>query len=418
MTTRRSFLRQSALGTAALSLAAEFAFPQERSPAERIRIGHIGLGGQGLANLKPHLKNTVALCDVDTVRLGKAKETVEKGGVKDCKIYSDFRKMLDDKDIDAVVISTPDHWHALPAILACEAGKDVYCEKPLTLSIAEGRALVKVARRTKRIVQTGSQQRSDAKFRQACELVRNGKLGKIKTIKVSIPTVNFKGPAVPDSPAPKELDYDLWLGPAPLRPYNTLRVHYNFRFFWDYSGGQLTNWGAHHLDIAQWALGMDESGPTTIEAESKYHEKKWYEVPESCKVTYQYANGVTLICSMGGRNGVTFEGDKGTLFVTRGKIEATPAELLKEKLDEKEIRLYVSANHHANWLDCIKSRKAPICEAEVGHRSATVCHLGSIAIRSGKKVTWDPQKEQIIGDPETAKMTDKEYRAPWKLPRE
>src|SRR5262249_40422723 len=192
--------------------------------------------------------------------------------------FGDDGKLLELKEVDAVIVTPPDHWHALPTIHACQAGKDVYCEKPLSLTVVEGRAMVNAARKHKRIVQTGSQQRSDARFRQACELVRNGKLGKLKLVKVGIPGVNFKGPVPPDGEPPANLDYDFWLGPAPKRPYNEKRVHYNFRFFWDYSGGQLTNWGAHHLDIVQWALGMDESGPVSVEGTGKPDPKGEYEV--------------------------------------------------------------------------------------------------------------------------------------------
>jgi len=228
----------------------------------------------------------------------------------------------------------------------------------------------------------------------------------------------MKGPAVPDGTPPPELDYDFWLGPAPKRPYNEKRVHYNFRFFWDYSGGQMTNWGAHHLDIAQWGLGRDDSGPISAEGMAKYHPEKLFEVPQSFTVTYKYADGVTLLCGCGEgfRGGTTFEGDRGTIFVTRGKLEATPAALLGEPLGDKDVRLSVSRNHQANWLECIKSRALPICDVEIGHRSATVCHLGNLAIRTGRKLAWDPKKEQIIGDAEQAKMVGYAYRAPWRLP--
>src|SRR5262249_29912206 len=248
MTTRRDFLQQASLGAAGLAFLPDLALPAERSPNEQIRIGVIGVGNQGKGNLRTHLKNTVAVCEVDSKRLAAAKESVETATKKKCAAYGDYRKLLADKNVDAVVITTPDHWHALMTIDACAAGKDVYVEKPLTLTIAEGRAMVAAARKYKRVVQTGSQQRSDARFRQACELVRNGKIGKVHTVRVGIPGVNFKGPAVPDTKPPAELDYEFWLGPAPLRPYNVNRVHYNFRIFWDYSGGQMTNFGAHHLD--------------------------------------------------------------------------------------------------------------------------------------------------------------------------
>lgn len=318
--------------------------------------------------------------------------------------------------MDAVVVTTPDHWHALITIDACAAGKDVYCEKPLTLTIAEGRAMTNAARKYKRIVQTGSQQRSDDRFRLACELVRSGRIGKVKTVRVGISNVNFKGPSVPDSAPPPELDYQFWLGPAPERPYNTLRVHYNFRFFWDYSGGQMTNWGAHHLDITQWGLGMDDSGPISVEGKARYHKDHWYEVPEWCEATYQYANGVTVICGQGIKGGTTFEGEKGSIFVNRGVLTSNPPEIIKQELKDSDVHLYVSKNHHANWLECIKTRKLPICDVEIGHRSATVCHLGNIAIRAGRKITWDPQKEVIVGDSEAAAFVNRPYRAPWKLP--
>jgi predicted dehydrogenase len=383
--------------------------------AERIRIACIGLGNQGGGNMGRVLKNVVAVCDVDRDRLAKAAAVAEKA-VGKVEAVTDYRRLLDRKDIDAVVVTTPDHWHALITADACAAGKDVYCEKPLSLTIAEGRAMVKAARKHNRIVQTGSQQRSDAKFRQACELVRSGKIGKVRTVRVGIPGVNFKGPGVADSDPPAELDYDLWLGPAPKRPYNAKRVHYNFRFFWDYSGGQMTNWGAHHLDIAQWGLGMDESGPVAAEGKARYHKDGLFEVPEFCEVTLTYADGVKIICGQGEKGGTLFEGEKGKIFVTRGKIEADPAELLTAPRSESDVRLYASDSHFGNWLDCIRTRKAPICDVEIGHRSATVCHLANIALRTGRKITWDPAKEEIVGDPEAAKLVSRPYREPFKLP--
>jgi predicted dehydrogenase len=361
------------------------------------------------------MKHAAAVCDVDKQRLETAKARVEKETGRACAAYHDYRKLLEDKSIDAVLISTPDHWHALPALQACEAGKDVYCEKPLTLTVAEGQALVKAARRHKRIVQTGSQQRSDPKFRLACELVRSGRIGKVKLVKVGIAKVNFAGPPVPDSEPPPELDYDMWLGPAPWRPYNVKRVHYNFRFFWDYSGGQMTNWGAHHLDIAQWGLGMDESGPVSIEAKGRYHAQNWYEVPEWCEITYQYANGTTVVCSPDNKMGARFEGENGVIYVNRGVLESEPEELVQQPLTDKDVHLYVSKQHHQNWVECIQSRALPICDVAIGHRSATVCHLGNIALRTGRKLTWDPRQEKIVGDADAAKWLTKAYRAPWKL---
>jgi len=422
---RRHFLRQSrntVLG-AGLGLACPNIFLNKTKaatgsqPSEFIRIGFIGLGGQGNSNLNGLMKNAVAVCDVDKKHLESTKAKVEKANNRPCAAYGDYRKLLEDKSIDAVLIATPDHWHALATIHACEAGKDVYCEKPLSLTIAEGQAMVKAARRYQRVVQTGSQQRSDPKFRLACELVRSGRLGKIKTVRVGIAKVNFAGPPVPDGEPPEELDYDFWLGPAPKRPYNKLRVHYNFRFFWDYSGGQMTNWGAHHLDIMQWGLGMDESGPVSAEAKARFHKDKWYEVPEWCEITYQYANGVTVICGPENKMGARFEGEKGTIYVNRGNLESTPEDLIEQPLTDKDVHLTVSKNHHQNWLECIKSRKRTICDVEIGHRSATVCHLGNIAIRTGRKINWDPAKQEIVGDAEASQRLSYAYRGPWSLPK-
>ena len=433
-TPRREFLRQC--GTTA---AAGFAFPMivdrrvlggaaAPPPSERVRVGFIGVGrgnagtgGQGIANLKAIQKEkgaeVVAVCDIDKDHLAKAKVLAESTG-RPCLAFADYRRLLDDKSIDAVVVSTPDHWHALPTIDACAAGKDVYCEKPLGLTVAEGKAMIKAAREHNRIVQTGSQQRSDDRFRLACELVRSGRLGKIESIRVSLPTVNFKGPGVPDSSPPANLDYQTWLGPAADRPYNVNRVHYYFRFFWDYSGGQMTNFGAHHLDIVQWALGRDESGPVAIEATSRFQKDGWYEVPEKSEIVYTYDDGIKVTCEQGGKAGpnVLFQGSKGSIAVSRGKIESNPPEILKTPLESGDVHLYVSKNHHANWLECIKTRALPICDVAIGHRSATVCHLGNIAIRTARKLKWDPVAETIVGDPEAAKMLGRTYRAPWHLP--
>lgn len=412
---RRSFLASSAV------LAAPYFIPFRAFGAnERIVTAHIGLGGQGTSNLNAFLGKGVtpaAICDVDSERLAKAVKMVTGKGHA-CEGYRDYRKLLERKDIDAVVISTPDHWHALPTIHACQSGKDVYCEKPLSLTVPEGRRMVDAARANKRIVQTGSQQRSDERFRRACEYVRSGRLGKLSEVQVALPNCNFSGPPIPDSDPPAELDYDLWLGPAPQRPYNQKRVHYNFRFFWDYSGGQMTNFGAHHIDIAQWALGMDDSGPVSVEGTAEFHPENWYEVTMACRLTNTYANGVKLIVGQGQKDikgAVTFIGEKGRIHVDRSKITSDPKELLEEPLGEDAVRLYSSANHHANFLDCIKSRKLPICDVEIGHRSATVCHLSNLVARLGRKIQWDAKSETIVGDDEAAAMLSRPYRQPWRL---
>lgn len=413
--------RRSFLAAATATFAAPYIIPARAFGAnERIVTAHIGVGGQGTSNLNAFMGKGVqpaAIVDVDSSRVEKTvKMLAEKGHKADG--YEDYRKMLERKDIDAVVVSTPDHWHALATIHACQAGKDVYCEKPLSLTIAEGRRMVDVARAEKRIVQTGSQQRSDDRFRQACEYVRNGRLGEIKEVLVGLPGSNFSGPPVADSEPPKELNYDLWLGPAPKKPYNQKHVHYLFRFFWDYSGGQMTNFGAHHIDIAQWGLGMDHGGPVSAEGTAAFHPEKWYETTMECRITHTYANGTKLVVGQLQKDipgGCTFIGTKGKIFVDRGKIVSTPDDILKEPLADNAERLYKSKNHHQNFLDCIKSRELPICDVEIGHRSATVCHLSNIAARLGRKIQWDPVNETIVGDAEAAAMTSRPYRAPWTL---
>jgi predicted dehydrogenase len=426
MTTRRDFLRTGLAGGALLTLPPAVyrsAFGGD-PPSNRVRLGFIGVGNQGGPgnNLRFFVKLApiVAVCDVDKDYLARAVGFVEKEGKQPAPATSaDYRKLLDAKDVDAVVVTTPDHWHAKMTLDACAAGKDVYVEKPLSLVIDEGKAMVAAARKHKRVVQTGSQQRSDSRFRQACELVRNGALGKLHTVKVGLPGPNWvdraKAP-VPDSDPPSTLDYEFWQGPAPARPFNKNRVHYLFRFFWDYSGGQQTNFGAHHLDIAQWGLGMDDSGPTQVEGAATFNKNGWFETPETAKITYTYANGVKILCTLGSGGypgGCTFEGADGTIFVDRSKITINPPDVAKRA--GGSVKLEVSNNHHTNFLDCVRSRKAPIADVAIGHRSATVCHLGNIAVRTGRKITWDPAKEVIVGDAEAAKLTTKEYRAPWTL---
>jgi len=419
MTHHASPNRRHFLSTAAAVLAVPTILPRSVFGAnDRVVTGHIGVGNQGMANLKAFRKNAAAVCDVDATRLAGASKFLEVAGVSRPGAERDYRKLLDRKDIDAVVVTTPDHWHALCTVHACQAGKDVYCEKPLSLTVAEGRTMVDAARKHDRVVQTGSQQRSDDRFRLACELIRAGRLGKLQTILVGIPAVNFAGPPVPDTAPPAELDYNVWLGPAPDRPYNVKRVHYNFRFFWDYSGGQMTNFGAHHIDIAQWALGMDRSGPVSTEGTATFHPEHWYEVTQTCRVTHTYASGVTLVVGQGQKDipgGVTFVGSEGRLFVDRKKVTSDPPALAGDPLSASDVRLEVSKNHHQNFLDCVKSRNRPIADVEIGHRSATVCHLGNIAVRLGRKLQWDPAAERIAGDETANAMLSRPYRKPWSV---
>lgn len=424
---RRSFLKKSVLGglftgMTAKSYRSTFAAVP---PSERVRIGMIGVGNQGgpRNNMKYFLDNIDALCDLDKNYLAEAGDFLQKKANKSALMTDDYRRLLDSQDLDAVVVTVPDQWHAKMTIEACEAGKDVYCEKPLTLVIDEGPLMIAAARKHKRVVQTGTMQRSGKEFKLAVDLVQSGLVGKIHTVNVTLPGPNWiarAGKPVPNSAPPQDFDYDRWLGPAPYRPYNKNHVHYLFRFFWDYSGGQQTNFGAHHLDIAQWGLGMDNSGPVSAEGSAVFNPDDWYETPDSTNIKYTYENGVVLNCKQtpgikSKKQGTEFVGEKGSLFVHRGGIVANPPELLKSVEMPKLTSRYANIAHVNDFIDCIKTRKKPAADISIGHRSATVCHLGNIAVRTGKKIHWDPKKETIVNDAEAAKWTTKEYRKPYTL---
>ncbi|GAA4454366.1 Gfo/Idh/MocA family protein [Novipirellula rosea] len=437
---RRSFLKKSAvagmfMGISAKSYNATFA---AEAPSERVRVGMIGVGNQGgpRNNMNYFINNIEAMCDLDTHFLTEAAAYLDKKAGRSAVMTDDYRRLLDSKELDAVVVTVPDQWHALMTIEACQAGKDVYCEKPLTLVIGEGRPMIQAARKHKRVVQTGSMQRSGLEFELVTNLVQSGAIGKVKEVNVTLPGPNWIDHAkssVPDSSPPSGFDFDRWLGPAPARPYNKNRVHYLFRFYWDYSGGQQTNFGAHHLDIAQWGLGMDDSGPISVEGTAVYNPNGWYETPDQTVMKYQYANGVTMNCrqtpgTQSNKQGTEFIGEKGSVFVWRGGLVASSPEILKSvevpkplvhtgsvvTLPDAEKR-YANIAHVQNFIDCVKTRETPAADISIGHRSATVCHLGNIAVRSGKKINWDPQTETIVGDADGAKWLTKDYRAPYSL---
>jgi len=425
---RRGFMQKS-LGAMALAglpawYAQELIAAQQEQAAEKppegVKMGAIGIGspqsrGRAIYNDARRQKaQYVAACDVDARHLKNALGMMEKDGFKGAKGYEDFRELLDRKDIDAVTIATPDHWHALVAIDALKKGKDVYCEKPLTLTIEEAYALEKVAKETGKVFQTGSQQRSDARFRLACELVRNGRIGKVQSIEARIGRNPQKTCKV--APVPEGLNWDLWLGPTPKVDYIPERCHYEFRWWYDYSGGKMTDWGAHHIDIAQWALGRDGSGPVKIEAEADAPPKDdhSYNCHPRFKVSYTYDDGVVLHAMSDGENGILFKGDKGDIFVSRGTIRASDENLLKEPLPSSATRLEVSNNHMGNFFECLKTRKAPICNVSVGASSVVVCLLGVAALRLGKTLHWDP-KAKKFEEPEAQEMVSRPTRAPWKL---
>jgi predicted dehydrogenase len=418
---RRRFLAGAAatIATPYIITSKALGAPGIEAASNRIVVGTIGHGNQ-MPGLFYGVRDNgasqvVAVCDVQKNRREEWKGKAEEK-YKGVAAYADFREMLARPDIDAVVIATPDHWHAPMGILAAKAGKDIYCEKPLTLTIREARAFADAVRRYDRVLQTGSMQRSMGQFRQAAELVRNGRIGQVKTIHIGLPNAGKQSSEqwVPEQSIPEGFDYEMWLGPAPWKPFNSERVSGNYgggwRYFRDYSGGMLTDWGAHHFDIAQWALGMDNSGPTQIlPANGK-------DVPA---ITFRYDNGVEMYNFMPKDapegNGVLFTGTEGKLFVSRGMIKSWPEDLQKQPIGADEINLKRSNNHIGDWLDCIKTRERPICDVEVGARSVTVCHLGNIAQWVGRPITWDPQREEIVGDAEAARWLDRPRRAPWTI---
>jgi predicted dehydrogenase len=385
---------------------------------EAVRLGFVGVANMGVYNLKAFLKRTdvrvTAVCDVDRRHLEAAKRLVEeRHPASECRAFADFRSLDAWDGVDAVVLCTPDHWHVPQAIHAALCGKDIYLEKPLTLTIAEGRLLCAVVQATGRILQTGSQQRSMPEFRRACELVRNGCLGTIHRIEVELPPNNKTcAPEWSPEPAPPELDYDTWLGPAPWAEYHPQRCHYQFRFILDYSGGQVTNFGAHHLDIVQWALGMDDSGPTRAWGQGEFPATGLFTTATRVEACLSYPGGTEVQVRTGG-SVVTFHGSRGTVTVERGMLRSQPEALTQTVLGPDAVRLYVSDDHYGNWLECIRTRQAAICPAEVGHRSATCCHLLNLAMRLGRELTWDPVAEAFVGDDEANAMRARPLREPW-----
>ena len=408
-------------------------------PNDEIVVGLIGSGGQGTSDTRVALKQKgvrlAAVCDVDSNRTTSslqdiAKDLNKNGGDKfkpqDVTKYNDYRELIARTDLNAVIIGTVDHWHALTSIAAMKAGLDVYCEKPLALTIAEGQAMVKATRKYDRIFQTGNMQRSDSTYRLACELVRNGRIGKVHTVEARIGQNPVGGP-FQESEVPKGLDWDFWKGPTPDFAYIKERCHYEFRWWYEYSGGKLTDWGAHHNDIAQWGLGKDDTGPVAITAVGSDLPKDQihnYNCHHNFAVTYEYADGTRLVTTSEGENGNRFIGDDGWIFVSRGRIDASDKKLLDEPLPGDAVRLYNTGatrrsndQHMANFLEGVRTRRRPICDIEIGHRSAVVCHLGSIALRLGRPLRWDPANEQFVG-PDADKgnaMISREYRSPWKL---
>jgi len=426
--TRREFLGVAAAAAAAPYVVTSAALGAEGKPApsNRITMGFIGTGGQGIdRNLRGCLSQpdaeTLAICDVDPGQRRNAQRVVEqsaseRGSATSCREYADFRDVIGRADIDAICISTPDHWHVPMSLMALRAGKDVICEKP-TLTVHEGRVLADTVRRYGAVFQTSTEDRSIGIYHRMAELVRNGRLGRLQRIRVTLPA----GPGDPGDPTPQPVpdgfDYDLWLGPAPWAPYCAGRIHWNFRWIVDYSGGQLTDWGAHLLDTAQWANDTERTGPVEVEGTGKCHDRGLYDTFHEYHLKYRYASGVELLIDSGG-TGIRFEGTDG--WVQSGSwcqpIEASSRAILESRIGPEEIRLFTCpAGEHRNFLDCVKSRRDPYFPAEIGHRCSTVAHIGNIAMWTGRRLQWDPAAERFVGDEDANRYLSRAMRAPWSL---
>ncbi|MFB0556101.1 MAG: Gfo/Idh/MocA family protein [Phycisphaerae bacterium] len=422
--TRRDFLKKATGVIAFPYIVPSSALGKAGAVAasKRITIGFIGVGGHGRAvNLKNFLGNAdaqvVAVCDVDANNKNIARDMVnQKYSNKDCATYNDFRNIIDRDDIDAVMISTPDHWHVPISIAAAKAGKDVECEKP-TLTVEEGRVLCETMKRYNRVFQWSTEDRSVDVYHRMCELVRNGRIGKVHTIRVELPS----GPDTPGDPTPMPVpegfDYEMWLGPAPYAPYTKDRIHWNFRWILDYSGGQLTDWGAHLLDGAQWGNNTEYTGPVEVDGKGVFCNEGLYDTAKEYRIEYKYANGVRLIVTSGTPS-LRFEGSEGWIGNVgwRAKLQAEPKNILDSVIGPNEIHLYTCpAGEQRNFLDCIKSRKDCYFPPEIGQRCFTIAHIGNISMLLGRKLKWDPDQERFINDEQANRMLSRSMRSPWHL---
>ena len=428
---RRTISRRALLKSAATAVAAPYIIPASAlgkegrpAPSNRLTMGMIGIGSMGMRHVKGFLLEDdcriVAVCDVDAGhRREGAEEANRHYGNEDCAQYNDFRELIARDDIDTLCISVPDHWHSVVSIAGLRAGKDIYGEKPLALTIAEGQAMVREVQRSGRVWQTGSWQRSTAHFRFACELVRNQRIGKLRRVEVGIGQGQGIEPQ-PAMPIPEGFDYEMWLGPAPWAPYTEKRCHWNFRWILDYSGGQVTDWGAHHMDIAQWGMGTDDTGPVEIDGVGDFPAEGLWDAAVAYRFECKYANGVTMVVASDNYlpMGVRWIGDDGWVHVTRNGLDTHPKGLLREKFGANEIHLPRPPGdhrqgHRGDFLHCVKTRGQPITPIEVGHRSITIAHLGNIAMLLGRKIRWDPKREEIVGDAEAGRMCARAMREPW-----
>ena len=418
--TRRGFLRRS--GAVALGALAPAAFPNgflgAASPNEKVVTGHIGVGGMGTGHLNFFRDMAGAVCDVDQNHLQRAAQRIGRY----VPLYKDFRSLLDQKDLDGVVIATPDHWHGVMTVLACEAGKDVYVQKPASLTVDEGRKMVEAAERCGRVVQVGSQGRSTPAAYQSCAYIRNGMIGTVKEVECwhyENPVGGFQ----PDSAPPAHLDWDLWLGPARFVPYNVDRVHFNFRWLLDFGGGQIRDRGAHVMSVASFIMGADSTGPTSVEATGTPPEKGLWDCPTQMDIKYEFKDPDWVMywrqpgVKRDGRGfGAVYKGTKGELVVGGGDGGTFAAEEAKNfEIPSDGFFPYKSPGHEQDWVDCVRSRKKPIMHIESGHRVGTLRILGNISYRLGRKLHWDPVTERCIGDDEANRMLARPNRAPWRI---
>jgi predicted dehydrogenase len=421
---RRCVLRYGAGWAAAMAVPWRAAAQRKTLPSNRITMGVIGLGGQGTHNLKSFLTfddvQVLAVCEVDTNRRRAAKNLVDSAyGNKNCAAYNDFRDVLARDDIDTVLIATPDHWHALLAIEAAQAGKDIYCEKPISLTVAEGRAVAETMKRYNTVYQSGTQRRSIASFRFGVDIARSGMLGRLQTLHCYYD----HGPTCPPQrveQVPEGFDYDRWLGPAPFEPYTPLRCHVNFRWIYDYSGGQLTDLGAHFTDLAQWAHGDELTGPTHFEGRAEFPRDGLYNTPVRFEVVATYPDGVKIVMHDEtepgrGPRGNKFVGTDGWVSVDdTGKVTASSDAILRQLHTAQQGYEYMEG-HHRDFLTCVRTRGRTIAPPEVAHRSTTTCHVANICLRLGRPLTWDPAAERFVNDPMADGMLARAMRSPWRL---
>jgi predicted dehydrogenase len=437
---RRLFLKKSAglaigvFGFPYLIRSSALGLAGTVSPGNRLLMAQIGCGNMGTGNMQSFLGSgqdvqVVAVCDVDTRRALEKKRLVdEKYGNQDCRIYHDYRELLERESLDVISHAVPDHWHAAITLACAKKGLDMYGEKPFARTIREGRAMCEAIRRYELIWQTGSWQRSVADFRHAAQLVRNGRIGTVKYAEVGLPDGNL-GPQPAIEPEPDFMNWPMWLGSAPWRPYQNFNgksgqaggngPHWDWRWIMDYSGGQLTDWAGHHIDIAHWGLNLERTGPVEIEGKGEYPSEGIYDVPYAYNFMCTYANGIQIRVANASQlphgMGACWYGDKGWIFVSREKLQASDPAILQERIGPNEILLYRSQNHHRNFIDCVKSRKETIAPAEVAHRSISVGLLGEIAMLTGRKLRWNPQTEQFINDDDANRYLMRPCRAPWHL---